>query len=108
MQKNILRRKKEEARKAWKKLKVDPALVELEGITDEFMVTLGENGIKNLDDLGDLSREEFIELFPETKKTSDEIDTLIMAARAHWFDDEETGDEEAAKTNEEKKEAASN
>ena len=51
-------------------------------------MTLGENGIKTLDDLGDLASDELIEVLGEQAPAAAEADAIIMAARAHWFDDE--------------------
>ena len=60
----------------------------IEGLTVEMLVTLGENGVKTLDDLGDLASDELIEMLPDAEFTEDEANAIIMAARAHWFDDE--------------------
>jgi len=60
----------------------------VEGLTVDMLVTLGENGIKTLDDLGDLASEELMEMLPTAGFSEDEANTIIMAARAHWFDDE--------------------
>ena len=62
---------------------------ELEGITGDILVALGENKIKTLDDFADLARDEFQEIVPDSGLSEDEIDALIMKARSHWFDDEE-------------------
>ena len=51
---------------------------------------LGENGIKTLDDLGDLASDELIELLKDVTKMSEEqANEIIMAARAHWFAEED-------------------
>jgi N utilization substance protein A len=60
------------------------------GLTPTRLVALGENQIKTLDDLGDLASDELIELLGELAPGHEEVDAIIMAARAHWFDDEET------------------
>jgi len=60
----------------------------VEGLTIEMLVTLGEAGVKTLDDLGDLAGDELIETLPDAGFTEDEANAIIMAARAHWFDDE--------------------
>ena len=39
---------------------VDDALATIEGLTPAMLVTLGENGVKTLDDLADLSSDELI------------------------------------------------
>ena len=86
-----------------RELGVEDALLEIDGITQAMLVALGENGVKTLDDLGDLSRDELIGGYEEIEgeKTrvpgvlegfdlsAEEADAIIMAARAHWFDDEE-------------------
>jgi N utilization substance protein A len=70
-------------------LGVTNELAEMPGFTPKILVTLGENGIKTIDDLGDLASDELIELLPDAGFTMDDANTIIMAARAHWFDDEE-------------------
>ena len=64
----------------------------IEGITPGVMVALGENGVKTLDDLGDLSTDELLEIAPTGAITPERAERAIMAARAHWFE----GDEAAA------------
>ncbi len=69
---------------------------EIEGVTPAMLVALGENEIRTRDDLADLAGDELIELldgstFPGTL-TSAQANDVIMAARAHWFADEETPD----------------
>jgi len=83
-------------------LGVSDELAEMPGLTAAMVVTLGENEIKTIDDLGDLASDELIELLPEAELNMEEANAIIMAARAHWFDDEE---EEAGEA--ESEEAAS-
>jgi N utilization substance protein A len=71
-------------------------LAEMEGLTPAMVVTLGENGVKTIDDLGDLASDELIEMLPEAELNMEEANAIIMAARAHWFDDEEQQEEEQA------------
>ena len=64
-----------------------------------MLVTLGEAGIKTIDDLGDLATDELIDpgnregegrgILAEYGLDEDRANEIIMAARAHWFDDEE-------------------
>jgi transcription termination/antitermination protein NusA len=59
-----------------------------------MLVTLGENGIKTLDDFAGLAGDELVEMLTASDKGGarlelDEANALIMAARAHWFDDAE-------------------
>jgi N utilization substance protein A len=64
----------------------------LPGITPGLLVKLGEKGLKTLDDVGDLASDELLEI-AGTDSGLDEAQAndIIMAARAHWFTDEETG-----------------
>jgi N utilization substance protein A len=77
-------------------LGVTDDLAEMEGLTPAMVVTLGENGVKTIDDLGDLASDELIEMLPEAELNMEEANAIIMAARAHWFDDEEQQEEEQA------------
>jgi len=74
-------------------LGVQDDLAAIEGLTPGMLVALGEAGIKELDDFAELATDEL---------TSDEdgilrgfglgetqASAMIMAARAHWFDDED-------------------
>jgi N utilization substance protein A len=92
-------------------LGVEDALGELPHLTEAMLVTLGKAGIRTLDDLADLATDELIEKKrveprrrnddapkrPEPKGgiladftlTEEQGNEIIMAARAHWFDDEE-------------------
>ena len=47
------------------------------------------NEIKTLDDLADLAADELIEILGENSVTQVEANRIIMAAREHWFADEE-------------------
>ncbi len=67
---------------------VSDEVAALSGLTPAMLVALGEQGIKTLDDLGDLASDELIEMLGELAPSEDEINEIIMAARAHWFDDE--------------------
>jgi N utilization substance protein A len=71
-------------------LGVDDAVAELEGLSPAMVAKLGESGVKTLDDLGDLASDELIDLLKDAAKlTEEQANTIIMAARAHWFADEE-------------------
>jgi len=65
--------------------KVDPAVLELEGMTPELAVKLGEHNIYTLDDLAELATDELSEI---TQLDEEAASALIMKARAHWFGDE--------------------
>lgn len=88
--------KDEELAKRRKELKVSDDLAEVEGLTPELLVMLGENGVKTRDDLADLATDELLELAPEGTLIESKANEIIMAARAHWFEDEEPAGEPAA------------
>ena len=69
-------------------LGVQDELAELEGLSPVALVILGEAEIKTLDDLGDLAGDELIEILGAIAPNLDNANAIIMAARAHWFDDE--------------------
>ena len=71
-----------------RELGVEDDVAEIEGVTATMMVALGENGMKTRDDLADLAGDELLEILPAGTMTLDEANTVIMAARAHWFEDD--------------------
>ena len=73
-------------------LGVQDDLVAAEGLTLPMAVALGENGVQTLDDLADLASDELREYLPTVGLDEDQANTIIMAARAHWFADEESGE----------------
>ena len=74
-----------------KDLGVADEVAALEGLTPECLVALGEKGVKTLDDLADLASDELIEIVGKEEMTEDDANTIIMAARAHWFGEDEEG-----------------
>ncbi len=76
-------------------LGVSDEVAAIEGLSAAMLVRLGEQGVKTLDDLGDLAGDELVEMLGELAPGEDEANTIIMAARAHWFDDE-TGEAQAS------------
>jgi N utilization substance protein A len=72
-------------------LSIQADLLEFESLGLEAIVELGRKGVKSLDDLADLAADELVELLPEAGLTEEQAGQLIMAARAHWFGDEESG-----------------
>jgi N utilization substance protein A len=118
-----LERREEASRQERRALGVDDALAELPHLTEAMLVTLGKAGIKTLDDLADLATDELIaKKRPEQRRrdnsppprrdrvreedkggvlgeyglSEEQGNEIIMAARAHWFEDEPDTDEEAA------------
>lgn len=72
-----------------KALGVTDDVAELGTFTNQMLVTLGEKGVKTLDDLADLAGDELVEILGEEAIDEDAANEIIMAARAHWFDGEE-------------------
>jgi len=70
-------------------------VVAIELLSSDMLVKLGEKDIKTLDDLGDLASDELIEIIGADAMNEDTANEVIMAARAHWFDDEEPAAEQA-------------
>lgn len=116
-----LDRREEAARTERRELGVDDALADMPHLTEAMLVTLGKAGIKTLDDLADLATDELVQkrrVDPRrrdnarTERTEDRAGVLaeyglsdeqgneiIMAARAHWFEDEDasaSGSEDTA------------
>ena len=81
--------------KKLKELGVEESLINLKGMTQGMVVTLGQKNIKKLSDFADLSSDELIGGFDEVKGkkiringyleefllSKDEADQLIMSAR---------------------------
>jgi N utilization substance protein A len=115
-----LERREEANREARRALGVEDALAELPHLTEAMLVTLGKAGIRTLDDLADLATDELIAkkraeqrrrdnsaparrsereqdkggVLGEYGLSEEQGNEIIMAARAHWFEDEPS--EEAA------------
>jgi N utilization substance protein A len=71
-------------------LGVEDAVAEIEGLKPGVLAALGEQGVKTLDDLADLSTDELLEIAPSGTLTRERANAVIMAARAHWFAETET------------------
>ena len=98
-------------------LGVDDALAALPHLNEAMLVTLGKAGIKTLDDLADLATDELIQKKRQEQRRRAEDapkrvedkggvlgeyglseaqgNEIIMAARAHWFEDEPTAEADA-------------
>ncbi len=75
-----------------KELGMKDDLVTLEGLSPAHFIKLGEAGIKTRDDLADLAADELVEILGKDQISERDANTVIMAARAHWFADEASGD----------------
>ena len=112
-----LERKEEASRTERRELGVEDALAELPHLTEAMLVTLGKAGIRTLDDLADLATDELIQKGRTEQRrgenrrhrvedkpgilavyglNEEQGNDIIMAARAHWFDDEPEAVEEDA------------
>ena len=70
---------------------VDPAeteqaLIDLEGMTSELITALAVKKVKTLDDFAELAVDELVEIMEMDEESAGK---LIMAARAHWFEEEQ-------------------
>ena len=75
------------AQEAEEKLsKVDEDLKILDGMDEDMLRDLAEADITTRDDLAELSIDELIEI---TGISREEAEKVILAARAHWFAEEE-------------------
>jgi N utilization substance protein A len=81
----FLDRRDEEMDEKRRALGVEDAVGEAGGFSAAMMVTLGEKGVKTLDDLGDLAADELIEILGTEAVDEDTANAIIMAAREHWF-----------------------
>src|SRR5256886_3763069 len=93
---NALERRDQEYQEGYRALGVTDELAAIEGLTPGMLMTLGESGIKTLDDFADLAGDELLEMLAASDKGGvqlelDDAHAMIMAARvqAHWFDDAE-------------------
>jgi N utilization substance protein A len=64
-------------------------LMELEGVRPEWIVKLGESGIKTRDDLADLAGDELVEILGPGAIEATTANEVILKARAHWFAQED-------------------
>jgi N utilization substance protein A len=111
-----LERREAASREERRTLGVDDALAELPHLTEQMLVTLGKAKILTLDDLADLATDELVQkkrpeprrraenapqrsedkggILAEYGLSEEQGNEIIMAARAHWFEDE--GSDQAA------------
>ncbi len=104
-----LERREQAAREERRGMGVEDALAELPYLTEAMLVTLGKAGILTLDDLADLATDELVQKKrPEQRRqresnrpedkggvlaayglSDEQGNEIIMAARAHWFEEED-------------------
>ncbi|MCI5050235.1 MAG: transcription termination factor NusA [Rickettsiales bacterium] len=86
-----LEAQQEQIQAKMKEMGVQDDLIQFEALSLDLLKALVLKGIKSRDDLADLAGDEFAELIPNSGMDEDEINALIMKAREHWFDGEESG-----------------
>ncbi|HEX8262526.1 MAG TPA: transcription termination factor NusA [Allosphingosinicella sp.] len=111
-----LERREEASREERRALGVSDELAEMPYLTEQMLVTLGKAGIRTLDDLADLATDELVQkkrpeqrrqresnrpedkggILAEYGLSDEQGNEIIMAARAHWFEDE--GEDAVAET----------
>ena len=103
-----LERREAAAKAERTELGVEDAIAELPYMTEAMLVTLGKAGLKTLDDVADLATDELVlkrKAEPRRRNdnrkpepdgvlasyglTEEQGNEIIMAARAHWFEDED-------------------
>jgi len=88
----FLRARDEELDRRRVELGVEDDLTDVEGVSAAMVVKLGENDIKTRDDLADLAGDELLDILEGETISLDQANTIIMAARAHWFMDDNAAD----------------
>jgi N utilization substance protein A len=69
-------------------LGVSDEIASIEALSAKDLIALGEKGVKSLDDLADLAGDELVEIVGPDALTEEAANEIIMAARAHWFEEE--------------------
>jgi len=82
-----LEAQKKESEEKLRALGMDDKLLAL-GLPNDALIKLGENKVLTLDDFADLSSAEFKDFVPDSHLSPEEIDSMIMKAREHWFNEE--------------------
>jgi N utilization substance protein A len=111
-----LERREAASREERRKLGVSDDLAALPHLTEAMLVTLGKANIRTLDDLADLATDELVQkkrveprrrepsnrpedkggILAEYALSEEQGNEIIMAARAHWFEDEAPAQTEEA------------
>jgi N utilization substance protein A len=85
-----LETKRVEFEKRCKELGVSTDLARTEGLNPDMILKLAEQGVKTVDDLGDLAADELREMVGADQLTESQANGVIMKARESWFPAEET------------------
>ncbi|GBQ86615.1 transcription elongation factor NusA [Gluconacetobacter johannae DSM 13595] len=93
----FLARREDELDEKRRGLGVSDDIAVLGVFSNQMLVTLGEKGVKTLDDLADLAGDELVEMLGGDVIDEEAANEIIMAARAHWFEGEEAAPAAATK-----------
>src|SRR5438552_7127947 len=89
---NALERRDREYESRFRELGVADDLAAVDGLSPGMLVRLGDTGIKTLGDRAELAGDELVEMLAGSDKGGarlelDDANAMIMAARAHWFEE---------------------
>lgn len=87
--KEFVAKRNEDFAKKSKDLGISDELKTIDGLDQDMVIKLAESNVKTLDDLADLAADELIDILGKEALTQVEANRIIMAAREHWFADEE-------------------
>jgi N utilization substance protein A len=81
----FLSRQNEELEQRRRDMGVSDEMAQIPGLSPAMLVKLGDAGVKTLDDLADLASDELLEIVGSDTLEGEAANSIIMAARAHWF-----------------------
>ncbi|MBQ7918192.1 MAG: transcription termination/antitermination protein NusA, partial [Clostridia bacterium] len=84
--KAFVEKQKKEFETESKKIGIDNTLASFDGLTQDMILKLGQNGVKTLDDLADLASDELVEILGKDSMNEKDAEKIIMKAREHWFE----------------------
>jgi len=76
-------------REECKEMGLSQEVMDIDGLTSEMLLKLVKNGIKSLDDFADLAGDELLDIIGRSSLSLERANIMIMAARSHWFTDEQ-------------------
>ena len=90
--KAFVEKRNQEFEEKSKSLGIDEQIQNIEGLDRDMILTMADKGVKTIDDLADLAADELIEILGENTISINEANKIIMAARQHWFDEEDAAE----------------
>ena len=88
-----LSKKNKELEKKKSELNISKELENIKKFSLNDLIKLGENNIKKLDDLANLSSDELLDIFETTNLKKKDADEIIMKARESWFKEDKKSKE---------------